>query len=121
MKTLLFTTAICIASLTAAIAETCTIHSPPHTVALLELYTSEGCDSCPPADKFVSGLRAASGLGANQVVPISLHVDYWDYIGWKDVFAQHAYTERQRWLSDLARTRTVYTPEVFVGGQELRN
>lgn len=101
-------------------AQTCSKQSPVHTVALLELYTSEGCNSCPPADRFVSGLRA-TGLGAEQVVPLSLHVDYWDYIGWKDVFAKRAFTERQRWLSDLASSRTVYTPEIFIAGRELRN
>ncbi|MBI1889277.1 MAG: DUF1223 domain-containing protein [Burkholderiales bacterium] len=111
-----------------AIAQTCSKQSPPHTVALLELYTSEGCDSCPSADRFISGLRqlsrdtkALSGLAPEQVVPLSLHVDYWDYIGWKDVFARREFTERQRWLSALVNSRTVYTPEFFVGGRELRN
>lgn len=104
----------------AASAQTCSKQSPPHTVALLELYTSEGCSSCPPADKFVSNLRNA-GLPAEQVVPLALHVDYWDYIGWKDLFASHAYTQRQRWLSGLANTRTIYTPEIFVAGREVRD
>jgi hypothetical protein len=103
-----------------AAAQTCSKQSPAHTVALLELYPSEGCDSCPPADRFVSSLRVA-GMGADQVVPLSLHVDYWDYIGWKDVFAKPRFTERQRWLSELAASRTVYTPEMFIAGQELRN
>ena len=94
-----------------AIAQTCSKHSPAHTVALLELYTSEGCDSCPPADKFVSGLRG-SGMTSAQVVPLSLHVDYWDYIGWKDVFAKAAFTERQRWLSDQAGSRTIHAGTV---------
>lgn len=102
-----------------ALAQACSKQSPAHTVALLELYTSEGCSSCPPADRFVSGLRDA-GLGADQVVPLSLHVDYWDDIGWKDRFAQPAYTERQHWLSALAASRTIYTPEIFIAGQELR-
>jgi len=106
--------------LTVAFAQMCSKQSPPHTVALLELYTSEGCSSCPPADKFVSNLRRA-GLPAEQVVPLSLHVDYWDAIGWKDMFANHAFTERQRWLSDLANTRTIYTPEIFVAGREVRD
>jgi hypothetical protein len=101
-------------------ASTCSKQSPPHTVALLELYTSEGCSSCPPADKFVSRLRD-SGLTADQVVPLSLHVDYWDYIGWKDVYARRTFTERQRWLSNLADSRTVYTPEMFIAGKELRS
>ena len=100
-------------------AQACGGQSPAHGVALLELYTSEGCDSCPPADKFVSGLRAA-GVAPEQAVLLSLHVDYWNYIGWKDPFSRAAFTERQRWLSDLAGTRTIYTPEIFIGGKELR-
>ena len=120
MKTLILSTVLCMAPLTAALAATCSIQSPPHTVALLELYTSEGCSSCPPADEFVSRLRADPGLGASRLVPLSLHVDYWDYIGWNDVYAKPAFTERQRWLSALAKTRTIYTPEIFIAGKELR-
>lgn len=101
-------------------AQTCNGRSPAHTVALLELYTSEGCSSCPPADRFVSALRAA-GVSPSQAVPLSLHVDYWNDIGWKDPFSSVLFTERQRALSDLAHTRTIYTPEFFVGGRELRN
>ena len=106
-------------AMTPALAQVCTKKSPPHTVALLELYTSEGCSSCPPADKFVSGLH--SSLQSEQVVPLSLHVDYWDYIGWKDIFAQPKFTERQRWLSNIADAPTIYTPEIFISGKELRN
>jgi hypothetical protein len=101
-------------------AQACSKQSPAHTVALLELYTSEGCNSCPPADRFVSGLGAA-GLDTDRVVPLALHVDYWDYIGWKDPFANRLFTERQYWLSAQAKSRTVYTPEIFIAGQELRN
>lgn len=101
-------------------AQTCSGRSPAHTVALLELYTSEGCSSCPPADRFVGGLRAA-GVTPSQAVPLSLHVDYWNDIGWKDPFSSAVFTERQRSLSALAGSRTNYTPEIFVGGRELRN
>ncbi len=103
------------------IAQSCSKASPAHTVALLELYTSEGCDSCPPADRFVSALYKTGGLDADRVVPISLHVDYWDYIGWKDMFAKPLFTQRQHWLAELAGSRSVYTPELFVAGRELRN
>jgi hypothetical protein len=101
-------------------AQTCSGSSPPHTVALLELYTSEGCSSCPPADRFISTLRA-SGVAPSQAVLLSLHVDYWNDIGWKDPFSSPLFTERQRGLTALGRSRTVYTPEFFVGGHELRN
>ncbi|MFZ6742078.1 DUF1223 domain-containing protein [Undibacterium sp. JH2W] len=102
-------------------AEICSKSSPAHTVALLELYTSEGCDSCPPADKTISHLYQSTGLNSEQVIPVSLHVDYWDYLGWKDVFAKKIYTDRQRNLAELANTRTVYTPEIFIAGKELRS
>lgn len=100
-------------------AGSCSAHSPAYRVALLELYTSEGCSSCPPADQFVSGLRAA-GVTPEQAVLMSLHVDYWNGIGWKDPFSRAAFTERQRWLSALAGSRTIYTPEIFMAGQEVR-
>jgi hypothetical protein len=100
-------------------AASCTLHSPAYRIALLELYTSEGCSSCPPADQYVSGLRG-DGITAQQAVLLSEHVDYWNYIGWKDPFSSKTFTDRQRWLSDLAGSRTIYTPEIFVGGKEQR-
>jgi hypothetical protein len=96
-------------------AETCRAVSPPHTVALIELYTSQGCSSCPPADEWLSGLQKAP----LHAVPLALHVGYWDYIGWKDPFARKEFNERQRGLSNHSGSSTVYTPEVFVGGSEL--
>jgi hypothetical protein len=101
----------------AAAAATCEVNSPPHTVALVELYTSQGCSSCPPADRWLSQLP--SQFGRDRAVPLALHVGYWDYIGWKDPFAQRAFNERQRLLARRAGSTTVYTPEVFVGGAEL--
>ncbi len=102
-----------------AVAQTCSKQSPSHTVALVELYTSEGCSSCPPADRAVSGLRQAAQQ--DLVVPLSLHVDYWDYIGWTDRFAKPEFTLRQRQLAEALNSRAVYTPEIFLGGAELRN
>jgi hypothetical protein len=102
-------------------AQNCSVKSPAHTVALLELYTSEGCSSCPPADKFISQLQQTSGLNSQQVIPLSLHVDYWNKLGWKDVFSNGIFTERQRWLASLASSRTIYTPEFFAAGKELRD
>jgi hypothetical protein len=97
----------------AAAAATCAITSPPHTVALVELYTSQGCSSCPPADRWLSRIEPS-----DRVVPLALHVGYWDYIGWKDAFAKREFNERQRWLASLNGNRTVYTPGVFVQGRE---
>jgi hypothetical protein len=101
-------------------ANRCSKQSPAHAVALLELYTSEGCSSCPPADQFVSALPAA-GVSADQAVILSLHVDYWNDLGWKDRFSRAEFTQRQRDLSALAGSRTIYTPEFYIGAREVRN
>ena len=97
----------------------CEASSPAHTLALVELYTSEGCDSCPPADKWLRALRDG-GLGADRVVPISLHVDYWDYIGWKDPFAKPLFSSRQREMASIQNNRVVYTPQVMLAGKDYR-
>ncbi len=80
---------------------------------LVELYTSQGCNSCPPADKALKALAKRA-----DVVPLSLHVDYWDYLGWRDTFARHAHTERQHRYRAALGERAVYTPQVVVQGQE---
>ena len=97
----------------------CVKQSPLHTVALVELYTSEGCDSCPPADRWLSRIRS-DGFGADELVALALHVDYWDRLGWKDRFASPRFSERQRVLSGFAGSRTIYTPEVFLNLRETR-
>ncbi|HEX4596916.1 MAG TPA: DUF1223 domain-containing protein [Burkholderiaceae bacterium] len=98
----------------------CDVRSGQKTAALVELYTSEGCSSCPPADKRLSQFPSAE-YGFAQVVPISLHVDYWDYIGWKEPFAQPQFSERQSWLAHANGHKTVYTPHFFVSGTEVRD
>ena len=90
-------------------AQQLSAHSGPQTVALLELYTSEGCNSCPPADDLVRVL-STKGLTIDRVVPLGLHVDYWDVLGWSDRFAQAIFTQRQREMATRYRTRTIYTP-----------
>ena len=97
----------------------CDGRSGPKTAALVELYTSEGCSSCPPADQQLSRLREALDPAA-EAVPLALHVDYWDYMGWKDPYAQGNFGERQTWLVRANQHKTVYTPQFFVGGTELR-
>jgi hypothetical protein len=99
--------------------QACSAHSPAHRVALVELYSSEGCDSCPPADRWLSQWRD-SGMDAG-VVPLALHVDYWNSLGWTDRFSQHRFTERQHSLADRGGAHVIYTPEVFVSGRELRD
>jgi hypothetical protein len=78
---------------------------------VVELYTSQGCSSCPPADEFFSALAADP-----QVIALSLHVDYWDYIGWKDEFGNPKFTERQKAYAREAGSRMIYTPQMIVGG-----
>jgi len=92
------------------------VNSGPVTVSVAELYTSEGCDSCPPADKWFSSLNVKK----DGVVPLAFHVDYWDYIGWKDRFASAAYGERQRESVRRQGGRTSYTPQIMVNGQDQR-
>ena len=96
----------------------CLARSDDHTVALVELYTSEGCSSCPPADRWLSGI--ATRYSPKQVVPLALHVDYWDYIGWKDPYAKREFSQRQRRLSQLQRLALVYTPQVLLQGVDFR-
>ena len=102
-----------------ALAAPCTVTSPAHRVALVELFTSEGCSSCPPADAWLRRLPA-EGYGPDRVVPLALHVDYWDYIGWKDRFASARYSERQRAYSAIGNSRFVYTPQVVFDGRDFR-
>jgi hypothetical protein len=86
-------------------------------VSLLELYTSEGCSSCPPAEKWMAQLRNEKSLW-NQVVPVAFHVDYWDSLGWKDRFAKRAYSARQRDYASSWGTPSVYTPGFVLNGTE---
>jgi hypothetical protein len=101
-----------------AASSSCAGKSGNFTTALLELYTSEGCSSCPPADQWLTGLRS-SGLTASQVVPLALHVDYWNDLGWEDPFSQKRFTLRQYALAKISKQRTVYTPQVILSGRDL--
>lgn len=87
-------------------------------LSVVELYTSEGCSSCPPADEFLSKL--GNTQEAAQIVPLAFHVDYWDYIGWEDPYAQAAFTARQRTVARRNQQSSIYTPEFVVDGAEAR-
>ncbi len=82
-------------------------------LVVVELYTSQGCSSCPPADELLGRLA-----GRTDVLPLALHVDYWDYIGWKDSFAQPGFTARQKAYAHAAGARTIYTPQMVVAGKD---
>jgi len=82
-------------------------------VVVVELYTSQGCSSCPPADEFVAMLAANP-----QILPLALHVDYWDYIGWADKFAHPKFTDRQRAYAKAVGSRTIYTPQLIINGAD---
>lgn len=80
---------------------------------VVELFTSQGCSSCPEADKFFHKLAGHEG-----VIALSMHVDYWDYIGWKDSFGSAANTRRQRAYAKAAQRRVVYTPQMVINGAD---
>jgi hypothetical protein len=97
-------------------AAPCRAQSGPEQAALIELYTSEGCSSCPPADLWLAELAAEPAL-SGKVVPLALHVDYWDHLGWRDRFAQPGFSARQRALTAAQGSATVFTPQVMVNGR----
>ena len=109
----------CLLSLPVQAGETITVESSTQKTAVVELYTSEGCSSCPPADKWLEALVETESDEID-ILALAFHVDYWDYIGWKDRFASPRYTSRQRQLGANNKQRTIYTPEFFVDGKETR-
>lgn len=96
-----------------------TVASGERQTAVVELYTSEGCSSCPPADRWLSRLVKLPKDEAD-VLALAFHVDYWNYLGWEDRFSNKRYTSRQRQLGANNQQRTIYTPEFFVNGMEAR-
>ncbi len=98
-----------------AAAAVCSATSGAQAPQVIELYTSEGCSSCPPADRWLSTLK-----GRSDVLALSFHVDYWDRLGWADRFASRAATDRQYGWARTHRSNNVYTPQVVAGGQDWR-
>jgi hypothetical protein len=93
--------------------------SGPERVALIELYTSEGCSSCPPAEEWIAMFRNSDSLW-HEVVPVVFHVSYWDSLGWRDPFASREYTQRQYAQSEAWKSSQVYTPCFVRNGVEWR-
>ena len=81
---------------------------------VIELFTSQGCSSCPPADEFLKALRGIEGI-----IAVSFHVDYWDYLGWRDTLGDRAYTERQYDYASLRGDGNIYTPQTIINGKSL--
>jgi len=97
----------------ASAAGSCQAVSGKTVAPVVELYTSEGCSSCPPADRWLSRIK-----GDPQAVALAFHVDYWDRLGWKDRFASAAWTERQAAQQRVNGARFSYTPQVVVDGRD---
>ena len=101
-----------------ATGATCTAQSGAQRATVLELYTSEGCDSCPPADRWLSGQKSWSAAGL--LVPLVFHVDYWDHLGWKDPFGSAENTRRQHAQASFSGAKFVYTPQFLRDGKDWR-
>jgi len=109
-------------SVAAGFSSTCnaqTFQSTNNRTQLLELYSSQGCSSCPPAEHWVSKQLDHPGLW-QEFIPIVFHVDYWDYLGWKDPFSMKQYSQRQRTYHSQGGISSVYTPGMLVNGKEWR-
>lgn len=95
------------------VAGSCKVESGAHVLPLVELYTAEGCNECPPADRWFSEMSRTTP--PTQAAWLAFHVDYWDEAGWPDRFADHAYSQRQDLRITLAKKKVTYTPQVMIG------
>lgn len=93
--------------------------SKPSKVTTIELFTSEGCSSCPPAERWLARLKEDPGLWTD-IIPMAFHVDYWNHLGWKDQFASAEFSNRQREYRAQGASASVYTPGIMVNGREFR-
>jgi hypothetical protein len=94
------------------------IDPPPRVPVLVELYTSEGCSSCPPADVLLESLLRDQPIARAQIIPIGLHVDYFNDLGWKDAFSSSDFTARQRSYSPIFGDDNLYTPQIVIDGHQ---
>ncbi|MBG6109727.1 hypothetical protein H4V97_003079 [Flavobacterium sp. CG_23.5] len=89
-------------------------HSDSQGIVILELFTSQGCSSCPPADRVLEKYVLTNNPN---IIPIAFHIDYWNYIGWKDPFSRAEFTNRQRDYSRNFNSGTIYTPQLIINGK----
>ncbi len=90
--------------------------APASPFALVELFTSEGCSSCPPADRLLGRIAEEATRSGENILPLAFHVDYWDYLGWTDRFARPEFGRRQHWYAAVEHSDGVYTPQIVVNG-----
>ena len=119
MRTPLLLAGLMMISVSSIAGTTCSASGGATIPAIVELYTSEGCDSCPPADRWLGTLKEAAASG--RVLPLAFHIDYWDYLGWKDPFADAAFGPRQRVRAGEAGAKVVYTPQVLYDNREFQD
>ncbi len=119
IRTILFGLVTLLATSVGAQRRPVVFQSTVSQTALLELFTSEGCSSCPPAETWLSSLKESSELW-KEVVPVAFHVDYWDRLGWRDPWSSKAFSDRQRAYATLWGSTTVYTPGFVLNGEECR-
>lgn len=104
---------------TSLAGETWHASSGSHSNILLELYTSEGCNSCPPAEEYLNGLKTHPKLWKS-VFPLAFHVDYWNHLGWRDPYSQARHSVRQRAYAREMNKLFVYTPQLLINGKPWR-
>ena len=111
---------VCALMVGAANAAPIQFQSSEHQTALVELYTSEGCSSCPPAEAWLTKLKSEPGLWSD-FVPVAFHVDYWNRLGWRDKLSDAQYSARQQDYAQLWSAENIYTPEFVLNGREWKN
>jgi hypothetical protein len=99
-----------------SVAQSFSFPATPKGVAVVELFTSEGCSSCPSADRVLERVVTAARASNSPVYALSFHVDYWNHLGWRDPYSSRAFSDRQRAYSEVLKSESIYTPQMVVGG-----